>query len=85
MTLVIAAMKPAASFLFMACVLGATSLERHITLNRSLYGSDQDSSIQISDLCKLVNDIRTIDSIIGDGKKRLARQKKLLKKKTSSL
>ena len=79
-TLVIAAMKPAASFLFMACVLGATSLERHITLNRSLYGSDQDYSIQISDLCKLVNDIRTIDSIIGDGKKEISETEKVVRK-----
>lgn len=66
---------------FMACVLGATSLERHITLNRSLYGSDQDSSIQISDLCKLVNDIRTIDSIIGDGKKEISETEKVVRKK----
>lgn len=54
---------------FMACVLGATSLERHITLNKGMYGSDQAASLEIYDLCKLVNDVRAIDSIMGDGKK----------------
>ncbi len=61
---------------FMACVLGATSLERHITLNQPLYGSDQNASISIADLCKLVNDIRLIDAVMGDGKKEISETEK---------
>jgi N-acetylneuraminate synthase len=54
---------------FAACILGATSLERHITLERSMYGSDQSASIEIYELCKLVNDVRAIGEMMGDGKK----------------
>lgn len=61
---------------FMACVLGATSLERHITLDQPLYGSDQNASIPIADLCKLVNDIRLIDHIMGSGKKEISETEK---------
>ncbi len=66
---------------FIACVLGATSLERHITLNCSMYGSDQAASIPIYDLCKLVNDIRAIDSIMGSGKKEISETEKPVRKK----
>lgn len=52
-----------------AVALGATSIERHITLDRSMYGSDQSSSVGLSGLSKLVRDIRVVSSAIGDGKK----------------
>lgn len=66
---------------FTACVLGATSLERHITLNHAMYGSDQNASIPIPDLCKLVNDIRMIDSIMGTGRKEISETEKPARKK----
>ena len=66
---------------FAACVLGATSLERHITLDQGMYGSDQSASIEIYELCKLVNDIRTIDEIMGDGKKVITETEQLARKK----
>lgn len=66
---------------FAACVLGATSLERHITLNHAMYGSDQESSIQIYDLCKLVNDIRLVDNIMGSGEKGISETEKVVRKK----
>lgn len=66
---------------FIACVLGATSLERHITLNHSMYGSDQKVSIPIYDLCKLVHDIRSIDIIIGEGKKEISASEQLVRNK----
>ncbi len=66
---------------FMACVLGATSLERHITLNKAMYGSDQAASILIYDLCKLVNDVRGIDAIMGDGKKEILESEMPARKK----
>jgi N-acetylneuraminate synthase len=54
-----------------AVMLGATSIERHITLDRTMYGSDQAASIEPPGLFRLVRDIRLLNSIIGDGKKRI--------------
>ena len=54
-----------------AVMLGATSIERHITIDRSIYGSDQAASLEPMGLMRLVRDIRTIDSIMGDGIKRI--------------
>ena len=54
-----------------AVLLGATSIERHITLDRSMYGSDQAASLEPQGLERLVRDIRTIDKILGDGVKRI--------------
>ena len=54
-----------------AVVLGASSIERHITLDRSMYGSDQSASLEPPGLERLVRDIRRIDSIMGDGIKRI--------------
>lgn len=54
-----------------AVLLGATSIERHITLDRSMYGSDQAASLEPTGLKILVRDIRTLDVILGDGKKRI--------------
>jgi len=54
-----------------AVILGATSLERHITLNRSMYGSDQPASLEAFGLIRLVRDVRLVDEILGDGKKRI--------------
>ena len=54
-----------------AVLLGASSIERHITLDRSMYGSDQAASLEPQGLERLVRDIRTIDKILGDGVKRI--------------
>jgi N-acetylneuraminate synthase len=54
-----------------AVALGATSLERHITLDRTMYGSDQAASIEISSLNQFVKSVRIIPSAIGTGKKEL--------------
>ena len=54
-----------------AVILGATSIERHITLGRSMYGSDQASSLEPLGIKRVVNDIRRIEVILGDGKKRV--------------
>ena len=45
-----------------AVALGATSIERHITLDRRMWGSDQLSSVEPSGLIKLVKGIRDIES-----------------------
>jgi len=54
-----------------AVVLGATSIERHITLDRSMYGSDQAASLEPEGLRRMVRDIRQINAILGDGKKQI--------------
>ena len=54
-----------------AVVLGATSIERHITLDRSMYGSDQAASLEPEGLHRMVRDIRSLDKILGDGKKKI--------------
>ena len=52
-----------------AVALGATSLERHITLDRAMYGSDQAASIETNALFNFVNTVRAIPAILGNGKK----------------
>ena len=54
-----------------AVVLGATSIERHITLDRTMYGSDQSSSLEEPGLRRLVRDVKKIGLLLGDGKKRV--------------
>ena len=52
-----------------AVLLGATSIERHITLDRTMYGSDQAASIEAEALEKFVKDIRILPKILGSGEK----------------
>ena len=54
-----------------AVVLGAISIERHITLDRTMYGSDQSSSLEEPGLRRLVRDVKKIGLLLGDGKKRV--------------
>ena len=54
-----------------AVILGATSIERHITLDRAMYGSDQAASLGPQGLFRLVQDIRKLNLLFGDGKKRI--------------
>jgi len=58
---------------YLACILavalGASSIERHITLDRSMYGSDQAASLEPEDFKRMVRDVRNINSIFGNGKK----------------
>jgi len=72
----------AASLICVAAVLqGATSIERHITLDRTMYGSDQAASLEPEGLLRLVRDIRVLDVIIGDGKKKIWNSEKSAMKK----
>jgi N-acetylneuraminate synthase len=52
---------------YAAAALGITSLERHITLDRSMYGSDQAASIEPPALRNLVGAVRKIELAMGDG------------------
>lgn len=53
---------------YAAAALGITSLERHITLDRAMYGSDQASSVEPSGFRMLVGAVRKIEQAMGDGK-----------------
>ncbi len=54
-----------------AVTLGAKVIERHITLSRAMWGTDQSASIEMAGMTKLVKDIRTIESSLGDGIKKV--------------
>ena len=54
-----------------AVALGATSIERHITIDRSSYGSDQAASLEETGLGRMVRDVRLIETILGDGTKKI--------------
>jgi N-acetylneuraminate synthase len=54
-----------------AVALGAVMVERHITLDRTMWGSDQAASLEPSGLELLVRDIRVISEAMGDGVKRV--------------
>jgi sialic acid synthase SpsE len=54
-----------------AVVMGAAFIERHVTLDRAMWGTDQAASVEPSGLARLVRDIRVIESALGDGVKRV--------------
>lgn len=64
-----------------AVSLGATSIERHITMDKNMYGSDQKASIEPSELILMVKEIREIEKILGDGQKVLSEAENEVKKK----
>jgi N-acetylneuraminate synthase len=56
---------------YAAAAIGITSLERHITLDRTMYGSDQSASIEPHGFNMLVGKVREIEKAMGDGEKRI--------------
>lgn len=54
-----------------AVALGASFVERHITLDRAMWGTDQAASVEIVGLQRLVKDIRDIEKALGDGIKKV--------------
>jgi N-acetylneuraminate synthase len=54
-----------------AVALGATFVERHITLDRAMWGSDQAASVEPHGFARLARDIRVIEKAMGDGVKRV--------------
>jgi N-acetylneuraminate synthase len=65
----------------MAVLLGAVAVERHITLSRAMYGSDQSASLEIEALKRLVAMIRKVPVVIGDGAKRVIDEEQKVAKK----
>ena len=56
---------------YAAATLGATFIERHITLDRAMWGTDQAASVELGGFERLVNNIRDIEAALGDGVKKL--------------
>jgi sialic acid synthase SpsE len=58
---------------FAAVALGATFVERHVTLDRTMWGTDHMASVEPTGVIKLVKGIRDIEKALGDGRKRVYR------------
>lgn len=54
-----------------AVAMGATFVERHVTLDRAMWGSDQAASVEIPGMMRLVGNIRDIERAMGDGVKKV--------------
>ena len=67
-----------------AAALGATSIERHITLDRAMYGSDQAASISVEVLKNFVESVRAVKAILGNGKKEIQDSELAARKKIKS-
>lgn len=65
----------------LAVVMGASSVEAHITLDRAMYGSDQSSSLEPSGFAKMVEYIRCAEQCIGDGVKVVTPEEEKIKAK----
>ncbi|MDF1795427.1 MAG: N-acetylneuraminate synthase family protein [Coxiellaceae bacterium] len=64
-----------------AVALGATSLERHITLDRAMYGSDQSASIETHALKNFVEAVRAVPGILGSDKKIISEAETVVRNK----
>jgi N-acetylneuraminate synthase len=65
---------------YAAAAMGISSLERHITLDRSMYGSDQSASVEPAGFSNLVGAVRKIEKAMGDGVKRTIKEEGLIAK-----
>jgi N-acetylneuraminate synthase len=54
-----------------AAALGACIIERHITTDRAMWGSDQAASLEPNGIMRLVRDIRLVETSLGDAEKRI--------------
>ena len=69
---------------YAASALGISSLERHITLDRSMYGSDQAASLEPAGLRQLIGAVRKIETAMGDGIKKIIKDEIPIAKKLRS-
>ena len=69
------------SISYAAAALGATSIERHITLDRSMYGTDQAASLEPIGFYNLVGAIRTIEKALGNDKRIVTEEEEKIKGK----
>tara|TARA_B100000575_G_scaffold281503_1_gene272224 strand:+ start:438 stop:1304 length:867 start_codon:yes stop_codon:yes gene_type:complete len=73
--------EPSVSPSLIAACLGATAIERHITKDRSSYGSDQAASLEEVGLKNLVDMVRKVPVVLGDGVKTITEQEEIIAKK----
>ena len=66
---------------YAAAAIGISSLERHITLDRAMYGSDQATSLAPPGLKKIVSEVKKIERALGDGVKKFIEDEKKIAKK----
>ena len=66
---------------YAAVAIGASFIERHMTLDRALWGTDQAASVEITGMFRLVKDIRDIEKALGDGNKIVYDSEKSAQKK----
>jgi N-acetylneuraminate synthase len=64
-----------------AVALGAKVIERHITLDRTMWGTDQSASLEPKGLLELVRDIRIVEGCLGNGKKKVLESEIPIRKK----
>jgi N-acetylneuraminate synthase len=64
--------EPSVSPSIMAAVMGAVAIERHITLDRAMYGSDQSASLELPGLVSLLGSIRKISTCVGSNYKQVS-------------
>ncbi len=67
-----------------AVAMGATSIERHISLDVSMYGSDQSASVEPKGVEMLVRDIRIIEEAIGNGEKNITETESKIREKLAN-
>lgn len=64
-----------------AATLGASTIERHITLDKEMYGSDQKASIEPDELIIMAKEIRNLEKILGNGEKNLSKAEQEIRTK----
>jgi len=68
-----------------AAAMGISSLERHVTLDRTMYGSDQAASLEIDGLKQTISYVRIIEKALGDGKKKILDEEKKIRNKLAPI
>ncbi len=68
-----------------AAALGASSIERHITLDRAMYGSDQAASVEIGGFARLVEYIRIVETAMGNGVKTVSEAERGVREKLAPI
>jgi len=61
--------------------MGIDSLEKHVTLDKTMYGSDQAASLEMEDFRKLIIDVRAIEEALGTGERILSEEELAVRKK----
>lgn len=73
--------EPSVSPSIVAASLGAVAIERHITLDRTMWGTDHSASLESPGLNQLVGAIRKVPVVLGDGVKKIILEEELIAKK----